>query len=382
MASVEKKSVRTLFIEDSEDDRLLLTDVLESNGFLVQARQVTTAAGTRDALASETWDLILADFYLPGFDATQALRIYKESGLDIPFIVVSGSIGEDIATETMRNGAHDYLLKDHLARLPVAVERELREAENRRLRREAERERQMQSDELAQRAEQLYRSNKDLERFAYLAAHDLQEPLRTIRLYIGMLVKKYGRGDAETDAILDFIQGNAARMQGLIQGLLDYSRVTHHPDLRTKRVDANEELEHAIEQLRETVDETGAVITHDPLPHVTADPVQLCQVFSNLLSNAMKYRKSKETPRIHVSARQRSGETVFSVTDNGIGIDPAFHDQIFQIFRRLHRDEYPGVGVGLALAKRLIENHRGRVWVESEEGRGATFFFSIPAADR
>jgi signal transduction histidine kinase len=374
-----KRPLQALIIEDVEDDVLLITDILDQEGFDVSYRRVDTAPDTREAFVSGTWDVIFADFQLPGFTAIEALKIYNECGLEAPFIIVSGSIGEDIAVEAMRLGAHDYVLKDRLARLPVAVKRELRDAENRRARRAAERERERQAEELAARAEQLYRSNQDLERFAYVAAHDLQEPLRTIKVYSQLLVRRFSGQDSDTDVIVGYIADSVTRMESLIHGLLAYSRITHNPERLVAPVDTNEVLQSVLRQSTEIIASSGAVITCDRLPVAAADTVQLGQIFQNLLSNALKYGKLGEPPRIHFSAERRSNDVLFSVQDNGIGIAAEHYDRIFLIFRRLHRNsEIPGLGVGLAIAKRLVENHGGRIWVESKLHLGSTFYFTLP----
>ena len=217
--------------------------------------------------------------------------------------------------------------------------------------------------------------------FAYVASHDLQEPLRMVASYTQMLARRYaGKLDDDADEFIGYAVEGATRMRQLINGLLAYSRV----DSRAGPfgpVDCELLLIEAILSLRAQIEENGAEVTHDPLPTVMGDGLQLRQVFQNLISNAIKYR-GDAPPRVHVTARMAGREWVFTVRDNGIGLDPQFADRIFVIFQRLHgRAEYPGTGIGLALCKRIIERHGGRIWVESRPGAGATFAFTLPAAE-
>jgi len=224
----------------------------------------------------------------------------------------------------------------------------------------------------------LERSNKDLEQFAYVASHDLQEPLRMVSSYIQLLVQHYeGRLDEKAKKFMDYAVDGAVRMQRLINDLLAYSRVgTRGKPLET--ADTLTLLGEAIRNLAAVIEEKGAIITNDELPAVRADASQLVQVFQNLISNALKFQ-GVDVPHIHVSARDSGREWVFSVRDNGIGIDKQYADRIFVIFQRLHtRQEYPGTGIGLALCKRIVERHGGRIGFESEPGKGSTFFFTIP----
>ena len=232
--------------------------------------------------------------------------------------------------------------------------------------------------ELKRYAAELVRSNKELEQFAYIASHDLQEPLRMVASYTQLLARRYeGKLDSDADDFIGFAVDGATRMQELINGLLTYSRVgTRGKDLEP--TDCEVIYERTLQNLQRAIEESGASLTHDPLPTVVADDIQLGQLFQNLISNAIKFR-SKEPPRIHVSAKQEANEWVFSVSDNGIGIDPEFAERIFAMFQRLHnRTEYPGTGIGLAVCKKIVERHGGRIWVESELGKGTVFYFTMP----
>ena len=231
---------------------------------------------------------------------------------------------------------------------------------------------------LESQAKELTRSNAELQQFAYVASHDLQEPLRMVSSYTQLLARRY-KDRLEGDA-LEFIAyavDGATRMQQLINDLLAYSRVgTRGKAFAPTPVD--DVVERAIGNLRATVDESHAEVACDPLPTVMADGGQLVQLFQNLVGNAIKYR-GEEPPRVHVSAAREAGDWHFVVRDNGIGIDPQYAERIFEIFQRLHtREKYSGTGIGLAICKKIVDRHRGRIWVESQAGMGATFHFTMP----
>jgi light-regulated signal transduction histidine kinase (bacteriophytochrome) len=238
--------------------------------------------------------------------------------------------------------------------------------------------RQEMESELQTAIEKVERTNSEFEQFSYVVSHDLQEPLRMISSYMQLLERRYrGQLDDDADEFIDFAVDGAKRMQILIADLLAYSRV----GTRGKPfgpTDSGRVLDQTLTNFGELIAENGATVTHDALPTVMVDGVQLKQVFQNLLSNAIKFQ-GVASPEIHIGAERMNGEWLFSVRDNGIGIESEYFEKIFVIFRRLHtRQEYPGTGIGLALSKRIIERHGGRIWVESEPGKGATFHFTIP----
>lgn len=265
------------------------------------------------------------------------------------------------------------------------------------------------NEELREKVKQLERSNADLERFAWAASHDLKEPLRTIsgftRLLIRRATKKAGaagqedgricnkqtegenseteaRNQEETVEFAHYIQQGVERMGGLIDALLAYSRAMHQPMGPDRVTDAQSAAEEAVQTLGAAIEESAATVRIDGLPPVCAEAAPLVQIFQNLLANALKYRHPELAPTVHISAVTRGGEVRFSVCDNGIGIAPEHYNRIFDVFRRLHGEDYEGLGIGLAICKRLVERYGGRIWLDSELGAGSTFYFTLRAAEK
>jgi PAS domain S-box-containing protein len=225
--------------------------------------------------------------------------------------------------------------------------------------------------------EELKRSNSELEQFAYVASHDLQEPLRMVASYTQLVMRRYGdKLDKDAHEFMHYVVDGAARMKQLIEDLLAYSRVgTRHRDFKPIEVEAA--LKRALANLKAGIDESGAVVSWDPLPAVKADEVQVPQVFQNLIGNALKFRGAG-VPRVHIEVKESPSEWQFTVRDNGIGIEPQYFERIFMLFQRLHtKGDYPGTGIGLAICKKVVERHGGRIWVESKLGEGTAFHFTL-----
>jgi signal transduction histidine kinase len=375
---VEVQEVRALvrfsvlLVEDNLADSELVLRELRRGGFEVTCEVVQTADQFRQKLQTTTPDVVLADYNLGSWRGMEALEILRSAGLDIPLILVSGAVGDVTAVECIKQGATDYVLKDSLTRLPASVRRALEEKQVRKERRQAE-------ADLAKKVEELARSNRDLEQFAYVASHDLQEPLRMVAAYTQLLAERYaGKLDENADKYIRYALEGALRMQTLVTDLLTFSRVGRNRKSTPLAGDAV--VREALENLQAALQESGAVVHYEALPTVSGDRTQLVQLFQNLVGNAVKFRGEK-TPVITVSANRSAAEWEFSVSDNGIGIAPEHVEAIFVIFQRLHtRAEYPGNGVGLAICKKIVEQHGGRIWVESKAGEGTIFKFTLPAS--
>ena len=239
--------------------------------------------------------------------------------------------------------------------------------------------RKQAEEALAHQAQELARSNADLQQFAYVTSHDLQEPLRAIASYAQLLKRRYGdQLGSDADEFIGFIVSGVQRMKSLIDALLSFSRVVSLETRPFAAVPMDGAVDWACMNLQLVIEESSAKITHDELPTVTGDHVMLVQLFQNLIGNAIKYR-SKEAPIIRIGASRTNGEWEFSVQDNGMGIDPQYHERIFGVFKRLHGREIPGTGIGLAICQRIMQKHGGRIWVNSQPGAGSDFRFTLPA---
>jgi signal transduction histidine kinase len=358
--------LRVLLLEDNPADVELVLLALRKDGFDVSSDVVQTVEEFTLRVHRATYDLILADYNLPQWSGMEALEILRRENLDVPLIVVTGYLGEEKAVECIKQGATDCVLKDHLARLPLTVRRALKEKQLRQQRRQSE--------------EELARSNAELEQFAYVASHDLQEPLRMIANYTQLLAERYrGKLDEQADKYIAYSVDGATRMQALIQDLLKFSRVGKQ-EIERRTTECRAVVEQALKNLQAAVLESGAAVNWDGLPVVMADPAQLTQVFQNLIANAIKFHGA-ETPVIQIDSEKKEHEWVFAVSDNGIGIPAESWQDIFVIFRRLHtRTEYAGNGIGLSICKKIIERHGGKIWIEAKAEPGCCFKFTIPSA--
>jgi len=358
--------LRVLLVEDNPADVELVLLALRKDGFDVSSDVVQTVGEFMLRVRASVYDLILADYNLPQWSGMEALEILQRENLDLPLIVVTGYLGEEKAVECIKQGATDCVLKDHLARLPLSVRRALKEKQLRQQRRRSE-------DELA-------RSNAELEQFAYVASHDLQEPLRMIANYTQLLAERYrGKLDEQADKYIAYSVDGATRMQALIQDLLRFSRLGNQ-QIEPRTTECRAVVEQALKNLQTAILESGAAVNWNDLPVVLADPAQLTQVFQNLIANAIKFH-GVETPMIQIDSEKKEHEWVFAVTDNGIGIPAESWQDIFVIFRRLHtRTEYAGNGIGLSICKKIIERHGGKIWIEAQAKPGCRFKFTLPSA--
>jgi signal transduction histidine kinase len=357
--------LKVLLVEDNPADADLIVRELRRDGFVITAKIVQSPDQFRQQLRDTPPDLVLSDYNLKDWGGMDALEILKEMGVEIPFILVSGSLGEIAAVECIKLGVTDYILKNSLARLPVSILRALREQELRTQKKKAETE--------------LARSNHDLEQFASIASHDLQEPLRMVATYTELLSERLGPLDDQTNKYIHYIVDGATRMQTLIHDLLGFSRIGNN-GTELKATDCNPPLETALLNLAAAIQESGARIVHDRMPTVIANGPQLQQVFQNLIGNAIKFRGS-EPPAIKISAEQKNAEWIFAISDNGIGIAAEEAKTVFVMFQRLHnREEYAGNGIGLAICKKVIERQGGRIWLESPPQGGTTFKFTLRGA--
>ncbi len=242
-------------------------------------------------------------------------------------------------------------------------------------------ERKRAEEELKRSNEQLIRVNRELEGFAYVASHDLQEPLRIVNIYTQIILKELGEKKPGMAQYAAFVQQGVTRMEVLIQDLLTYSRAVHAEEISVGTADLTASLGEALSVLKNRIEESNSLITAEWLPTVRGDGSQMAHVFQNLLSNALKYREKDRPLQVRIASRKDGGRWIISVRDNGIGFESQYAERIFGLFKRLHKEEYPGTGLGLAICKRIVERYGGRIWAEGNPGAGATFYFSLPSVE-
>jgi signal transduction histidine kinase len=350
-----------LLVEDDEDDRKHVREMLlEPSSTEFELAEVDRLADASQKVSASPVDCVLLDLSLPDAEGLEALLRLRATAPGEPIVVLSGRHDEDLAVQAVGEGAQDYLIKGQAdSRL---IRRSIRYAIERK------------------RAEiELERSNADLTEFTRVVSHDLNEPLRTVSNYVQLLARRYkGRLDENADEFIGLALEGVKRMQALIDGLLAYSQV--ETGEWSLAVDCAALAQETLDLLAASIKESGAMVTVEPLPTVTADYVQMGQLFQNLLSNAIKF-KGEGAPSVRLEARREPGRWRFSVIDNGPGIEPDQRDRIFGSFQRLHsREEYPGAGIGLATCRKIVERHGGRIWVEPAPGGGSAFRFTIPDA--
>jgi light-regulated signal transduction histidine kinase (bacteriophytochrome) len=359
--------MKILYVEDNPIEAKQVSGILSKSpsvqGEIVQAQSLSQAL---QHLNNRHCDVILTDLNLPDSTGLETFLRIQEKAQHVPIVILTGTFEEEsMGIEAVRHGAQDYLHKEPFdAHLLTRV---LKHAiERKRL-----------QEKLSKTIEELVRSNRELEHFAYIASHDLREPLRMVGGFTQLLAKKFHGQDPQTDEHLRFILDGVSRMQTLIEDVLAYSQVSSRT--RTMEIaDLNEIVAQALKNLTSSIAETGTSIKQTPLPKLKINQTEILQLFQNLIANAIKFR-GKESPQIQISAKKEHTEWIFSVRDNGIGIDSQYSRRIFEIFQRLHSPgEYSGSGIGLAICKKVVENHDGRIWVESQPGVGSTFYFTLP----
>jgi light-regulated signal transduction histidine kinase (bacteriophytochrome) len=229
--------------------------------------------------------------------------------------------------------------------------------------------------------QELERANRELEEFAYVASHDLQEPLRMVAIYTQLLLTRYLPDNDTAEQYAGFVRQGVDRMQRLIQDLLTYSRIIHADPSPVSVADLNESLNMALSTMQTSIEETKAKVIASPLPEVGGETSQFVNVFENLIGNSLKYRNKDLLPEIRITASRQAENWIISVADNGIGFEPQYAERIFGLFKRLHKDEFPGTGLGLAICQRIVERHGGRIWAEGKPKQGSIFFMALPAVD-
>ena len=373
--------IKVLLVEDDEDDYILIRDLL--NDVPEQQFQLDWVATFLEAVAAiqhQHHDVYLVDYRLGEHDGLELLKLIDREDSS-PVIILSGQGDRELDIAALRSGAADYLDKTYLH--SSLLEHYIRSSIERNQALKALQESKQKYKELFERETQLRqelsRSNTELEDFAYIASHDLQEPLRAISGYTKLLRAEYlPLLDATAHEYMNFVIDGTKRMQELIEDLLTYSRVNTYEQF--SKVDCNDIVFEAMTNLQTSIEESKAEIIYQDLPCLTGDRIQLIQLFQNLLSNAIKFRHLDNAPQITVEAKLLldSRQWLFSLGDNGIGIKPEYYDRIFKIFKRLHTQrEFSGTGVGLALCRKIVERHGGKIWVESQLGKGSIFFFTL-----
>jgi K+-sensing histidine kinase KdpD len=362
-----KKPLNLLIVEDNRDDLDLLLRTLRRSGFELNHRCVDDAPSLAAALKAQAWDVILTDFQLPHFSGLDAIVMIRDTfDIDTPIIVVSGAIGEEFAVQLIKAGAQDYVLKDRLSRLPVAVERELSAAVSRRERTAVE-----------------FQRVTERENFISIVAHDLRAPLQRVETMVHLLRSEYEhKFDEDGKDIVFRIERSAARLRLMLTSLLSYTRYGHKA---TKGKVAS--LANAIEEVLENVglDNTNSDlnIALGGINWIKGDAVLIGHVIQNLVSNAFKFRRQDRPFGLSIDAEPIGDQRVqIAISDNGIGIEPRFSEKVFDIFYRLHDDEeFEGTGIGLAICKKIIGDHGGAIWIDKNFTDGTRAVFTLDAAD-
>ncbi|HIK18686.1 MAG TPA: response regulator [Leptolyngbyaceae cyanobacterium M33_DOE_097] len=355
-----------LIVDDTPDNLRVLSAMLTNQGY--EVRKALNGQRAISSVQLEPPNLILLDIKMPGMDGYEVCRNLKASypTCEVPIIFISALDDALDKVKAFASGGVDYITKPFQeAEVLARIEHQLRIQEL--------------QHQLVEQNKELLRSNRDLEQFAYVVSHDLQQPLQSVTGFVKLLQLKYGCSlDEVAQDYLNRIFATGNRMQKLIQDLLAYSQIDKQEQM-LENIDCNEVLNQVLDNLQEAIVTKQATITHDSLPTVQGDETQLIQLFQNLISNALKFIPEHTNPSIHISATAQKNQWHLGVRDNGIGIKPEHLEKIFEIFQRIHSTQtYPGTGIGLATCKKIVERHHGKIWVESQFGAGTTFYFSLP----
>lgn len=377
---MKNESISVLLIEDSLGDSKLITDMLsESRDFQFSFKQASRIKTGRELLLRGKFDIVLLDLNLPDSFGVSSAATFIQDFPDIPIIIITNHDNEEAGVNAVKMGAQDYIVKfftdsySLIRSVIYAIERKKLE-------------RQYKSDgintsvsgKLKTAEAELEKTRKELKNFLYVVSHDLHEPVRSISSFSQILQRKYrDKMDTDANTYIDFIIDGTVNIQKMLDDLLTFSRITPERTFITE-VDTTAVVESVLNKLSSKIKSQQASIVCENLPVIQSDYSQIKELFLHLLSNALTYT-SENPVRISVSAVKKDSEWIFSITDNGIGIEKEFFDRIFIMFQRLHtREEYPGTGMGLTICKQIIELHGGRIWLESELMKGTTFFFSLP----
>ncbi|BAY83701.1 two-component hybrid histidine kinase [Calothrix parasitica NIES-267] len=364
-----------LIVDDKLDNLKVLESTLKQQGY--QVRKAINGSMALMGATAEPPDLILLDIKMPGMDGYQVCEQLKANSItkEIPVIFLSALDDVFNKVKAFEIGGVDYITK------PFQTKEILVRVQNQLQIRHLQAQLQTQNQHLTELNQELIRSNQELEQFAHVVSHDLKQPLQVI-LGFTHFITKYERNNLKEKTLhfLDLIAKSGNQMKRLINDLLAFSQVgAATPEL--KHIDCNLVLEQVLENLQMAIAEQQATINYASLPTVAANETQLVELLQNLICNGIKFHSQGELPQIRISAQQKKDKWVFRVHDNGIGIEPEQFEAIFQMFQRLHSpQEYPGTGIGLATCKKIVEHHGGEIWVESELGKGTSFYFTIPVS--
>ncbi len=369
------KILKVLMLEDVPTDAELIERELRKADIIYTAKRVDTRDGFLKELKEFKPDIVLSDYALPTFNGMEALVLTREASLTLPFIIVTGSLNEETAVECIKSGASDYVIKENLVRIGPAVKSSLEK-------KLAMEERQRAEEALIRQTEELARSNRELEQFAHVASHDLQEPLRKI-ITFGDRLREHSASELDEmgRGYLQRMQHAALRMRELVEGLLQYSTISSEVEvLETLNL---ETLVHGVlTDLEVSVSKLRANIEVSKLPTIRGDAIQMRQLFQNLIANALKFSKRDVTPHIKIKSRDlKNGFVDITVEDNGVGFDEKYADRIFMPFQRLHNlEEFDGRGMGLTICHRIVQRHGGQIVAKSTPGKGSTFIITLPSA--